>query len=503
MNRILSASQIRAWDAYTIAHEPIASIDLMERASQAFVEKFVGLYPLLVGKILIVCGLGNNGGDGLAVARLLQAKGHEVEIWVIRYGGQESADFQTNYQRCSSNPIEITNLAQICALPTSPTVIIDALFGSGLNKPLVGLAGKIVEWLNAQPIPVVAIDIASGLSADSPTFGQNVVRPTHTISFQIPKLAFFLPQNADFVGNFHIVPIGLHETYSNQVETTYHFLTADLVGKFLKKRPKFGHKGTFGHALIIGGSYGKMGAVVLATEACLRSGAGLATAYIPQIGYHILQTAVPEAMALTDKGEHFITQLPDCKMFNAIGIGVGLDKKVATQKMLLDLFIKQKQPLTLDADALNIMSENKFLLELLPAHSILTPHPKEFERLTRPTQDHFERLDILRNFAQVYGVYVILKGAYSALATPTGEVFFNTTGNAGMATGGSGDVLTGIITGFLAQGYTPFEASALGIYVHGLAGDIFVEDNAPETLLARDLVANIGKALMRLSSEKF
>lgn len=501
-SKILSTAQIRAWDAHTIAHLPISSLDLMENASRAFVGKFVELYDS-AHEVLVVCGIGNNGGDGLAIGRILQEMGYQVSALVVRHSSNASADFTINFER-AKDIFPITEVQQIEALPTLPassTVIIDAILGSGLHTSLRGLVGKVVNWINETALPVVAVDIASGLFADLPTPFQSeyIIKPTHTIAFEVPKLAFLLPQNAPFVGEWHIVPIGLEAQYGRQVATDFQLLTPDLVGKILKKRPKFGHKGTFGHSLLIGGSYGKIGAMVLATRACLHSGTGLATAYIPQIGYQILQTAVPEAMCLVDNEAHFIRQFPDIQSFQAIGVGMGLGTKEASSKAFFEFLKQAPSHVVIDADALNILGMHKEMLEYLPAQSILTPHPKEFERLTRPTSDNFERLEILRNFAQTYQVYVLLKGAHTALATPEGKVYFNNTGNSGMATGGSGDVLTGIITGFLAQGYKAFEASALGMYVHGLAGDLAISMQAPHALTASDLITHIGKALQILS----
>jgi len=494
---LFSVAQIRTWDAYTIASTPIDSLELMENASIAFVGKFMTLYDASQ-EIHVLCGLGNNGGDGLAIARLLQAQGYKTKVYIIKYSNKTSVDFQANLQRIenTSPTTVVTTIADLPLLPEK-MVFIDALIGSGLTKPLTGFLALIVEWVNEQSKPIVSVDIASGLLADLPTVGKAVIRPTHTISFEIPKLAFLLPENEARVGKFHTVPIGLHATYKQQTSTPYCLLTKEFITHTLKSRPKFGHKGTFGHALLMGGSYGKIGAVVLATRACLRSGAGLTTAYIPAIGYVILQTSVPEAMTITDHEADFITDSPDLKPYKAIGVGIGMDKHPQTQAMLLRLLKQQPQNLVLDADALNILAENKTWLELLPQNTILTPHPKEFERLTRPAQDNVERLEILCNFAQVYGVYVLLKGAHSALATPAGKVYFNMTGNAGMATGGSGDVLTGIITALLAQGYTPLEAAAIGMYIHGFAGDLAVQQQATHTLIATDLITQIGTALMQ------
>jgi NAD(P)H-hydrate epimerase len=492
--KILSTSQIRAWDAYTIENEPITAIDLMERASEAFTQVFTALYPQKQ-PIKILCGLGNNGGDGLAIARLLLQKGYTIEVYIVRYAEKTSPDFALNYQRLS-HLITIHEIKHIEQFPDlqADTLWIDALFGSGLSRSLQGLSAEVVQAMNRSSVPIVAVDIASGLFADSHTTGSAVIRPTHTITFQCPKLAFLLPQNARFVGNWQVAAIGLHPQYLENINTDYQYLTPDFLQTILRPRPKFAHKGTFGHALLMAGSFGKMGACILATQACLRSGVGLTTVRIPRCGYDIMQSSVPEAMADCDNSANFLAHLPDWEFASAVGMGCGIDKNPQTRYLLQAVLETITCPLVLDADALNILGENRTLLSLLPPNTILTPHPKEFERLTRPTDNHFERLDILCAFAQVYRVCVILKGANSAIATPDGKVFFNSTGNPGMATAGMGDALTGLLAGLRAQGYSAEATCLLGVYLHGLAGDIFAQTHGQEALTAGELITCIGKA---------
>jgi ADP-dependent NAD(P)H-hydrate dehydratase / NAD(P)H-hydrate epimerase len=492
--KILQVPQIQALDAYTIENEPISSINLMERASQAFTNTFINRFSK-AHSIYIFCGLGNNGGDGLAIARLLLAQGYQPKVYVVYYAEKTTADFAENFEKLR----QLTDIQAIRELNDFPeilenSIIIDALFGSGLSRSLTGLCAEIVQKINQTQAIRVAVDIASGLFADKTSIGEAIIRADYTIAFQLPKLAFLLPQNAQYVGEWQTVAIGLSEKFINESNTNHYYLDNQLVKSILKPRAKFSHKGTFGHSLLIAGSYGKMGAAVLAAQACLRAGTGLLTTHIPRCGYEIMQTAVPEAMISIEKSWNWLQYLPDIQPFTAIGVGCGLDKYPATIHLLEKLLKTATQPLVLDADALNIMGENRQLLKFLPKNSILTPHPKEFARLSHSVEDNFERLEILRNFAQVYQVYVVLKGAHSALATPEGNIYFNSTGNPGMASGGSGDVLTGIITALLSQGYKPLEASMLGIYLHGLAGDLALKDESPESLIASDLVKNLGKA---------
>lgn len=498
--KILNTQQIRDWDLFTIAHEPISSIDLMERASKKFVTHFSKQYDK-TNPVFVFCGLGNNGGDGLAIARLLLELNYEIQVFVIRYAEKSSADFALNYQRLGKlMPIqEIKHLADFPNLPKN-AILIDAIFGSGLSRNLTGLTAEVVLQINAHKTlnTIIAVDIPSGLQADQITKGEAIIQAYQTFTFQTPKLAFLFPQNADFVGDWQVLDIQLNQDYLENIETPFEFLEKKDFKSLLKNRKKFSHKGSFGHGLLLAGSFGKIGAAVLAAKAALKSGIGLLTVHIPECAYEILQISVPEAMASVDISEKYISALPNLEAYNAIGVGCGLGKHALTLGMLTELLQKTKVPLVIDADALNLIAENKYLLEILPPNSILTPHPKEFERLTRQTPDNFERLEILRNFAAVYKVYVVLKGANSAIATPEGKIYFNSTGNAGMATGGSGDVLTGIITSLLAQNYTSYEASLLGVFLHGLAGDLALQHESQESLIASNIIECLGLAFEEL-----
>ena len=497
--KILSAAQTRELDAYTIRHEPITSIDLMERASVSFVNWFVGKFDN-EQPVSIFCGLGNNGGDGLAIARLLLDKKYTVKVWVVYYADNFSADFKTNYGRLKGLlPIqEIRQKEDIPAIH-SPEIIIDAIFGSGLSRPVEGVAAQVIDAINEGDSSVVAIDIPSGLYVDSFNPDTHIIQADDTVSFQLPKLSFLLPQNEQFVGEWHLTDIGLHPEKIRQTETPYYYLNEALVKTLIKKRDKFSHKGTFGHALLVGGSYGKMGAVVLAAKACLHAGVGLLTVHIPACGYEIMQISAPEAMAITDAEEKLISSITNTEKYSAIGIGPGLGTAPQTAHALQNLLQHENKPMVIDADGLNLLATNKEWLKLLPPNSILTPHPKEFERLTQPATNEYERLKVLQLFAAQYHVNVVLKGAHTAIANPSGEVYFNSTGNPGMATGGSGDVLTGIISALLAQQYQPFEAALLGVYFHGLAGDFAASCKGYTALVASDLIENLSQAFMKFS----
>ncbi len=488
--KILSAEQIRQWDAYTIANEPIASIDLMERASREFTLWIMQRFPQKAYPIYIVCGTGNNGGDGFAVARLLQAFDYDITVIYCLVSNVCSEDNQINRQRLENIPV--IELSENAVFPVfkENSILIDALFGAGLNRAIAGYWGEWINYLNRQSGIKVAIDIPSGLFADKSSEG-NILKADFTVSFQKPKLAFFFAENQDFIGEWEVLPIGLSPEF--QVETPFYTIDKS-VRQILKKRKKHDHKGTFGHGLMVAGSYGKMGAAILAAKAVLRSGAGLVSAHIPACGYDIMQTAFPEAMVQIDENEHIITEIELNGNYKAIGIGPGMGTSAATAKALKQLLQQTNTPLVLDADALNILAQQTDLQSNIPNGSILTPHPKEFERLFGRARNDFERNHLQRTKAKEWQIYLILKGAYTAIATPEGDCYFNTTGNPGMGTAGMGDVLTGVLVGLLAQGYTPLEASLLGVYVHGLAGDLAVVTKSQESLIASDVLEYLGKA---------
>jgi len=495
MIRILTTKQIKALDAYTIQHEPIPSIELMERACRAFVSWFVQRIDA-TKKAGIVCGTGNNGGDGLGIARLLSDWGYMVTVWIVRGPVPESEDFKMNLERLKKiNADSSKPKLQIIDIHSDPDkelfkyidVIIDAIFGSGLSRQVEGIYARTIQLINEADVPRIAIDMPSGLSADQPSSG-DIIRAHYTVSFQLPKLAFFLPQSYPFTGEWITVDIGLNRDFIREAGSTNYLVTQKDARKILRKRLKFDHKGVYGHALMIAGSFGKMGAALLASRAALRSGVGLLSVHIPKCGYEILQTALPEAMVNVDTHDNFFTDFPHLENFNVIGIGPGLGQHPETVTALAELMRNFKKPMVIDADALNILGANQELLKLIPENSVLTPHPKEFERIVGKWVNDFERLEKQKALASRLRCVVILKGAYTSIATAEGKIFFNPTGNPGMAKGGSGDVLTGILTGLLAQRYSAEQTAILGVYLHGFSGDLGAREKGEYGMIASDLV---------------
>jgi len=505
---IFSAEQIRAWDEYTMQHEPIASIDLMERAAASCLS-WLEKNGYLGRSFAIYCGKGNNGGDGLALARMLSASDCAVTVYILEFGHIGTDDFQTNLGLLHQSSVEVRFVqGEEHFHPIAPgDVLIDALLGSGLNRKLEGVTAQLVEHLNRSGNEIISIDIPSGLFVSRSSKGNTIVRAAHTLSFQVYKPAFLMPENEAWVGEVHILDIGLHPGFLQRINSDAEMLDRDIIGAIFKPRKSFAHKGNFGHDLLITGSYGKIGAAVLSGRACLKTGAGLVTILIPRCGYTILQSTLPEAMILTDPDERIHTALPADSVsadpagkataldkYSVVGVGPGLGTDQRTVAFLRELLQAYRKPMVVDADALNILSAHPDLMARLPPYSILTPHPKEFERLFGPSKDDYARLEKAREMARTHQCIIVLKGHYTYIAMPGGKSYFNSTGNAGMAKGGSGDVLTGILTALLGQAYSPGEAALLGVYLHGLAGDLAASADSQESMLPTDLTDQLGKA---------
>lgn len=503
--QILSAEQIRAWDQFTIQHEPVSSIDLMERASRKCVE-WIRSKDWQGRPFVVCCGKGNNGGDGLAISRQLLKAGVSLSIYILEFGRLGSDDFQLNLQRLhemAGTKIHFVQSADHFPPLSKETVVIDALFGSGLNKALEGLAADFVAWINRSGATVVSIDLPSGLFIDRSSLRQPVVVADYTLTFQCYKEALLVQENAPFIGEVKVLDIGLLPAYLEKVKDAPSMLDEQLIRKLFRPRKRFSHKGTFGHALLVGGSYGKMGAMVLATKACMAAGAGLTTAFVPRCGNLVLQTTAPEAMALLDEQENHLATLPaDIDRFSAIGIGPGMGTEEETQGLLSFLVRRAAKPLVFDADGLNCLAKNKALLAQLPKNALLTPHPKEFDRLFGEHANDFDRVQTAAQKAGELGVVIILKGHHSLIAAPDRQMFFNSTGNAGMAKGGSGDVLTGILTALLAQGYAPLDAAQLGVYLHGWAGDFAARRYSQEAMLPSHLVGCLADVFLALAKKE-
>ncbi len=501
--KIPGAADIRNWDQYTIAHEPISPIDLMERAATSCI-KWLDHIGIKTSSFHIFCGKGNNGGDGLAIARMLAGKGIKVAVHILEFGHLGTADFQANLARLHQFPeAEIKFIQSEENFPSleKDSVIIDALFGSGLNRKLESVTANLVDHLNAQDNLRISIDIPSGMSTDHSSFGNPMIRADHTLAFQCYKPAFMFAENGPYTGEVHILDIGLHPAFYDSIYSSFELVDEEIVAGIFRPRKSYTHKGDHGHALIMAGGYGKAGAAVLCARACLRSGVGLLSCQVPKSGYEIMQSAVPESMLLTDVNSSFITGVEeDLTKYEAIGIGPGIGKAPETRKLLKEVFGKYRKPMVIDADALNILGMEKELLANVPAGSILTPHPKEFERVFGETRNDFEKIELAKQMANKMNVVIVLKGQHTAIASPGEKIFFNSTGNAGMATGGSGDVLTGILTALLAQGYPSMEASMLGVYLHGMAGDLAKKDLSMEGMIAGDIVEYLPKAFLYVNT---
>lgn len=503
--KIFSAAQLKKWDAYTIEHEPISSVNLMERAATACCKWLIGK-NFGTFHFRIFCGKGNNGGDGLAIARMLIAHTCVVSVYITENGNKGTADFLTNLERLQGLTTDIHYIQSEDFFPVmqETDIVIDALFGTGLHKPPEGLNKALIEHINQSNCTVVSIDMPSGLYADKSSNGNSVIDATITLSFQLYKTAFLLPENEDHCGDVHLLHIGLHTEFEENEEPVFECLDEIMMKGIYKPRKKFAHKGHYGHAALLCGSAGMMGAAVLSSMACLRSGAGKLTAIIPNCGYGILQSTVPEAMCLVF-GDEYLLPVAKTDKFTALGVGPGIGIYPSHKKLLAQIFNQTQKPLVIDADALNIIAENKELVSHIPPRSIMTPHPKEFERLfgkadpsCLPDRQGFERLELAKQKSVEHQLYIVLKGHNSFISTPDGKGYFNTTGNAGMATAGSGDVLTGMLTGLLAQGYSPLDSCLLGVYLHGLAGDIAAAEYSQEAMLAGDIIDCLGEAFKRL-----
>jgi len=495
--QILSGEQTRQWDAYTITNEPITSEQLMFRASMTFVNWFIEKFPDVDQPIYIFCGTGNNGGDGLVIANQLHRRFYKVHIFHCEVSPKNSPDFNYYFHKLpKKQELVIHTIQKEDTFPPIPSnaIAIDALFGTGLNKAVEGYWAQLINHLNQNASTKIAVDMPSGVFADQPTDSISI-QADYTFSFERPKLAFFLAENESRIGEWEVAPIGLKPSFLSKVKSSYHALDFNKAASLVRGRNKFSHKGTFGHCMIIAGSHGKVGAAILSAKACLRSGTGLVTIHAPECAYPILQSNIPEAMVSVDWHSYYISGVPEVDKYDSIGVGCGIDTRENTVIVLEKLLSNYNQPLVLDADALNIISQQAHLLKQVPKNSILTPHPGEFKRLFGEQANDFERLEVLQKTAQEYEIYIVLKGANTCIACPDGNLYFNTTGNPGMATAGSGDVLTGIISGFLAQGYSSQDAALLGVYLHGLAGDIAVEDlSSWEALIAGDIVEHLGEA---------
>ena len=502
--KILDSEQMKRADLATIENTPIASVDLMERAAATCVERILAERPPADAEFFVFCGTGNNGGDGLVISRMLLGSGFRVNCCVLEFSKRHSLDFDVNLDRLKEMghvPLFLRGDGEIPALPRG-SWLIDAIFGTGLTRPPEGFVKRVIEKINGSGAKVISIDFPSGLFSHAPvTDPEAVVKATLTLTFQQPKLAFLLPSNAEFVGRWEVLDIGLDREFIQGITDCPELVDREFAAGLFKTRLAHSHKGSFGHSMIIGGSFGKIGAVILASRAVLKAGGGLASAYIPKCGYTAMQGAAPEVMVEVDD-ENYVQFFNFSTRPTAIGIGPGLGTHLKTKKGFVDFLKENKISLVLDADALNILSEHEEVKGLIPAGSILTPHPGEFRRLAGGWSDDYEKLEKQQEFAKRYKCIVVLKGAYTSIATGK-KLYFNSSGNPALATAGSGDVLTGILTGLLAQGYTPTEAALLGVFLHGRSADLGIsEEESMESFTASDILRFLGRSFKELEGDR-
>ncbi|MCC8426805.1 NAD(P)H-hydrate dehydratase [Mucilaginibacter sp. UR6-11] len=496
---LLTAQQIREADAYTIATEPVSSVDLIERASRAFVGWFINHFPDRTATIAVYCGTGNNGGDGLAIARMLyDHKYFNIGIKVARFSDRSTDDFTVNLNRINQMGLEVLELKPGAVFPAENSkIIIDALLGTGLNKPLAGDYKNLAGYINSLNKTVVAVDVPTGLFTDGEIGADDtVIKADLAITFQQPRINFLLPESGPHINCWEVVNIGIDEGFISSLKSPYQFIEEKDIKKLLKPRRHYSNKGTYGHALIVAGQAQAMGAALLSSASCAYAGAGLTTACIPESGLTALNTYQPEVMAIVRHGD----ELPEIKwaQFTTIGIGPGLGKDSRALTLLIDILDNYKAPIVMDADALNLLAGNPELWNKVPAGSILTPHMKEFDRLFGEHANWWQRLQSSIKMAKKHNIYIILKNDYTLVASPDGTVCFNSTSNPAMATGGMGDVLTGIITSLVAQGYTPGEACIIGVYIHGKAGDDLALPNRLNVVLPGRLAAQLPVTMAKL-----
>ncbi len=502
--KIFSTNQIYEADKFTIQKQNIAAIDLMERAGEV---AFNWLHSRLQGsqvKIHVFCGVGNNGGDGLVISRHLITHGYNVETYIVNFSENRSKDFLTNLDRVKDLkhwPSLINCIDDFPAL-SREDIIVDAIFGIGLNRNPTGCTADLFSHINKSQAFILAIDIPSGLFMDKiPEDPNLVIYANYVLSFQTPKLAFFLPKTGIYLNEWEPIDIGLDPEFLYNAPAEAHLIEKHTILQNYIPRAKFSHKGTYGHGLIIGGSYGKIGAVYLTSKACLSSGAGLVTSFVPKCGYTTIQTSLPEVMVLTDSDQECISEINFEIEPTVIAIGIGMGTHLKTVKTFKEFLSNNKTLLVLDADAINILSKDTSLLNLLPAKTIVTPHPGELERLIGPWKDDFEKLKKVKELSKKHDLIIVIKEAHTMISYQE-HLYVNNTGNPGMATAGSGDVLTGIITGLLSQGYEPLTATIFGVYLHGKAGDIAVLKTGYQSLIASSIIDHIGDAFTDLFKQE-
>jgi NAD(P)H-hydrate epimerase len=493
--KLLWAQQIRELDSGTMEREGIPSLDLMERAAAACSVELLQRYPS--GTFAIFCGTGNNGGDGLAIGRLLADHGCRVSVYLVGNPLEGTADFKANLERLKLSNIEaFVKIEAASDIPSFPSqcIAVDALMGTGINRPLSGLLAEVVLALNGSALKVVSVDIPSGLPADPEIFPADVaVYADVTLSFHLPKRSFLFAETGKYVGKLVLLDILLNKELHASFGNTEDYLTADYFRNIVQPRARFTHKGTYGHCLVMAGSQGKTGAAILSAEGALRSGCGLLSVHLPSTSLMALHVGLPEAMGEPDLNPIHISEFREGR-YQSIVCGPGIGQHSETAHAVESMLRKTTLPRVLDADALNLLAANPSWWTLIRESDVLTPHPGEFRRLFGESESSLEECRKLLYAATSKKCFIVLKGAYTRIATPDGRLYFSSTGNSGMATAGSGDVLSGVIGGLMATGYGSEYAALLGVYLHGAAGDLAAEALGQEAMLSGDILKYLGRA---------
>src|SRR5215831_579736 len=516
--RVLNSAQMREADRRTIEEIGIPSLVLMENAGRQVVAAIESVHgELLEGRVAVLCGRGNNGGDGFVVARTLIQRGVDVAVFLFGLVSDVRGDARLNLEILGRLGLTIVEIAdsQAWELHSSEighcTLIVDAIFGTGLNAPLTGLLETVVADVNAVGIPIVAVDLPSGLSADSHEPIGDSIEAGMTVTLAAPKLSLVLPPAETRAGDIVIADIVIPAHVIEQLDgARVELLTRSGMRELITPRAPDSHKGDYGHVLVIAGSLGKTGAAHLSGVGALRSGAGLVTVATPKSCQQTVAGMAPEYMteAIDEVSDGLDPASVDRVLElgrDVIAIGPGLGRAQNTAEFIRTLFDRATMPLVVDADALNAFAADPDRLRGREGREVITtPHPGEMARLVGMSADEVQasRLEIARNFAVSQHVYVILKGHRTLIASPDEKVFINPTGNAGMATGGTGDVLTGMVAAWLAQLLDAEAACKVAVYLHGMAGDLADADEGDVSLVASDLAAHIGDAIQELTARR-
>ncbi|WP_185882939.1 NAD(P)H-hydrate dehydratase [Blattabacterium cuenoti] len=503
--KILSSDQIKKVDQYCIDSESISRIELMEKSAKSCFNWIIQHLTKNNTPFIILSGVGNNGGDGLALARILYIHGFQVSVYILNVSNHYSDEFLINKNKALKYGIKLENIYQGDVFPilNRKSYLIDSIFGIGFNRTIGNFWKKFIHFINEKKFrSIISIDVPSGIFIEKQNHTyDDIIQSNYTLTFEVPKLPFFLPSYDKYVGKWFILNIGWKNHYIKKMYTKNFYIDEYYIKKIKKKREKFSHKGNYGYGVLIGGSYGMIGSIILSGKASIRSGIGKLILYTPHCGYSIIQNQIPEAIIQTDKNKNYISNIVSLpNNINSIGIGMGMGTNYHTKYALESFLMKCNKniPIVIDADAINIIAKHLNLLNYLPHESIITPHPKEFSRIFGIWKNDYQKLQMLTNISKKYNIFIILKGAHTIISTPDKELYFNSTGNPGMATAGSGDVLSGIIVSLLSQGYSPKNSCIISVYLHGLSGDIAKNQFNEEFITSTDIIHYLSKAFQKI-----